>query len=211
MLGVYGGTFDPVHFGHLRTAMEVKETVELDEILFVLCGKPPHRTVSSVSSMHRLSMLQAAVEGVPGFKVDARELEREGYSYSFDTLASLRQEKEDRTLCLILGMDAFQGFASWYRWQEVFNLAHLLVMFRPGAELTFAEPLNVLVKDRRVSSVAELRRAPCGLISFQQVTQLDISSTRIRELIRQGNSPRYLLPDAVWAMIRENKLYQFCS
>lgn len=208
MIGVYGGTFDPVHYGHLRTALEVKEHLQLEEILFVPCAQPPHRTAPSASAEHRITMLKLGIHEMPGFRVDTRELEREGYSYTTDTLASLRQEDQDRTVCLIVGMDAFLGFPGWYRWQDLFELAHIVVMLRPGTDLSLTEPLESSVSERRVSKISALKSNQCGLVFFQPVTLLDISSTGIRNMIRQGDDPRYLLPDSVWAMIREKTLYQ---
>ncbi len=208
MIGVYGGTFDPVHIGHLRTALEIKEALQLEKVLFVPCGQPSHKNAPIACAEYRSKMLALAIHSVPGFQVDRREFNREGYSYTVDTLVSLRKDYKDKTLCLIVGMDAFLGISHWYRWQSLFDLSHVVVMFRPGSHQKFTEPLECLVKQRQTSTIATLRTKLSGLIFFQQVTQLDISSTRVRCMIRQGYSPRYLIPDKVWTMIREQNVYK---
>jgi nicotinate-nucleotide adenylyltransferase len=133
MIGIYGGTFDPVHFGHLRTALEVREALGLDEVRFTPCRQPPHR-VAVASPEAREKMLELALAKEAGFVLDRRELDRPGPSYMIDTLAALRAEwGADASLCLILGRDAFLGLPSWRRWNELTGLAHLVVMTRPGA------------------------------------------------------------------------------
>ncbi len=208
MIGVYGGTFDPVHVGHLRTALEIKEVLQLEKILFVPCAQPPHRKAPVICPESRARMLELAVRTQPGFHVERLEIEREGYSYTVDTLASLRKQYEDKILCLILGMDAFLGLPQWNRWQSLFDLSHLVVMCRPGTRKMFPEQLERVVDQRQTLTAATLRTRRNGSIFFQQVTQLDISATEIRNSIKQGYSPRFLLPENVWAMIQELKLYQ---
>ncbi len=209
MLGIYGGTFDPVHYGHLRTALEVKEALRLAELRLLPCRLPPHRGTPGASPAQRLRMLELALENAdPGFTVDKRELEREGPSYMVDTLASLREEHPVRPLCLIVGLDAFCGLPSWHRWRELFGLAHIAVMRRPGAaEPEWVEGLAEAVRDRRTEAAEDLRLSPAGCIVFVEVTQLAISATGIRRLLAEGKSPRYLLPDPVLAMIRAQGLY----
>lgn len=211
MIGVYGGTFDPVHIGHLQTVLEIKETLQLEQILFIPCAQPPHRKAPVVCAEYRARMLELAVRAQPGFHVDRQEIEREGYSYTVDTLESLRKQYEDKILCLILGMDAFLGLLHWYRWQSLFDLSHLVVMCRSGTRKTFPEPLECVVSQRQTLAAATLKTTQNGSIFFQQVTQLDISATEIRNRIQQGCCPRYLLPENVWAMIRELKLYNLNS
>ena len=210
MLGIYGGTFDPVHYGHLRTALEVKEALRLAELRFLPCRLPPHRGAPGASAEQRWQMLQLALaDAEPGFALDRRELQREGPSYMVDTLASLRAEFPGRPLCLIVGLDAFCGLAGWHRWRELFELAHLAVMRRPDApEPAWAGGLAEIVAQRRTQAVADLRLAAAGRVVFLQVTQLAISATAIRRLVGEGGSPRYLLPAAVLRMIVSQKLYQ---
>ena len=208
MIGILGGTFDPVHHGHLRCAVEVQQGCELRELWFMPCGQPPHRRLPLADAGQRLAMLEAATADQPGFTVDARELRRNGPSYTVDTLLSLREELPEAPLCLLLGMDAFLGLPSWHRWERIIELAHVIVMCRPGADPAPAPaPLRELLAARRVESARELRRRPAGGILLQTVTQLDISASRIRELIAHGRSVRYLLPDRVLEHIRRERLY----
>ena len=205
MLGIYGGTFDPIHYGHLRTALEVKQAVGLDELRLIPSRQPPHRGTPGATPEQRLALLRAALrDAEPGFRIDTRELERPGPSYMVDTLASIRAEIGLEPLCLIVGLDAFQ---SLHRWRDLFGLAHVVVMRRPGAELAFAEELQALLAERATEDARALRLQPCGAVHFVEVSQLDISATRIRADFAAGLSPRYLLPDPVLKMIRELGLY----
>ncbi|PKM45740.1 MAG: nicotinic acid mononucleotide adenylyltransferase [Gammaproteobacteria bacterium HGW-Gammaproteobacteria-1] len=207
-IGILGGTFDPVHFGHLRPALELLETLGLAEVRLIPCGQPPHRSPPRAAAAARLAMLELALAGQPGLRVDTRELERPGPSYMVDTLASLRAELGPTPLCLLLGTDALLGLPGWHRWQELVQLAHLVVMHRPGWELSAAPaPLAQLLAAQRVQDPAALTAQPAGAILFQPVTQLEISATAIRAMIAAGHSPRYLLPEAVWEWIRANELY----
>jgi len=208
-IGVLGGTFDPVHFGHLRSALELLESLALAEVRLIPCGHPPHRQPPVAPAAARLAMLELAAAGQVGLRVDARELERPGPSYMVDTLAALRAEVGATPLCLILGADAFLGLPGWHRWQELTELAHLVVMHRPGWELdhALAAPLAQLLALRRVHEAAALAAQPAGSILLAPVTPLDISATAIRAQIAAGRSPRYLLPDAVWDYIRSRGLY----
>lgn len=207
-IAVLGGTFDPIHDGHLRPALELLEDLDLAEVRFIPSSQPPHRKQPSATAEQRLTMLKLAVAGQPGFVVDERELRREGPSYMVDTLRSLRSELGERPLCLVLGMDAFEGLHNWHRWEEIPNLAHLLVIHRPGSGLTLSEVLGELLGERKLHHPQALREKPAGGILFHPVTQLDVSATRIREILAQGCSPRYLLPDQVWSYICERGLYR---
>lgn len=211
MIGIYGGTFDPIHYGHLRTALEVKEAAGLEEIRFIPCRIPPHRGVPGATPDQRLAMLRAAlVDAEPGFRIDTRELERPGPSYMVETLESLRSEIGSRPLCLIVGLDAFRGLPRWHRWRELFDLAHILVMQRPGPETDLPEPMRDLLRTRAVDSPAALRSRASGLVHLIPVTLLDISATRIRSAIGAGTSARYLTPDSVLELIRSLGLYRSC-
>lgn len=209
MIGIYGGTFDPVHYGHLRTAVEVKEAVGLDQVRFVPCQVPPHRGVPGAAPAQRLAMLRAALQDAePGFFIDTRELERPGPSYMVDTLASVRCEIGAEPLCLIVGLDAFHGLHRWHRWRDLFDLAHVLVMRRPGAAADSPEAMRILLRNRICTNALELRTSSSGLVHFVPVTQLDISATRIRSAIAAGASARYLTPDSVLGLIRTLNLYR---
>ena len=202
MIGILGGTFDPIHNGHLRTALDVMERLKLDELRLIPLRDPPHREQPSSTPEQRLEMVQAAVAEVPGLRVDRRELDRSGKSYSLLTLQSLRQELGDTPICLILGKDAFQGFPEWHKPDEILKLTHLVVMQRPGESWQNPYP------ERVTENPEDLRTNPGGKIYLQPVTQLQISSTKIREMLQAGRSPRYLLPEAVLAIIDRDKLYQ---
>jgi len=208
-LGILGGTFDPIHYGHLRPALELLETLQLAEVRFVPCRIPAHRSTPQVTAQQRLALVQLAVADQPGFVADDRELRREGASYMVDTLASLRADFGQKTpLCLIVGADAFQGLQTWNRWQDVAQLAHIVVMQRPGASQPLPPMLEEWTASRRIQDVFALRGKPAGSILFQLVTQLDISATHIRALLARGQSPRYLLPEAVLASIVDQGFYR---
>ena len=207
MIGVLGGTFDPIHFGHLRPALEVHESLGLQELLFIPSHVPPHRGAPAAAAGHRLAMVERAIAGVPGFRVDSRELDRSGPSYTVDTLRVLRGEiGAECPLLLIMGLDAFAGLDTWHRWREIPTLAHVVVARRPGS--TVPEDAAYLELAPATESRLALAGKASGLVSFQSVTQLDISATDIRERLGAGRSPRYLLPDSVWRYITEHQLYQ---
>ncbi|MGR9117055.1 MAG: nicotinate-nucleotide adenylyltransferase [Gammaproteobacteria bacterium] len=205
MIGVYGGTFDPVHFGHLRTALEVQEVFRLDELRLIPCFMPPHRDTPTAAADRRVTMLELAIEDYDRMKVDTREIDRGGPSYMVDTLASIRQEFGSQPILLFIGGDAFLNLTGWHHWQQLFELAHVVVMTRPG----FEQPkLNRFYQDRLAVSIESLQQAPSGCLFFQQVTALDISATAIRQMIAENRNPGFLLPDSVIEYIRKNKLYQ---
>jgi len=206
-IGIFGGTFDPIHYGHLRTAFELIQALRLSEVLFMPAGNPPHREVTIASSELRLQMVKAAIAGQAGFNVDDREIRRTGPSYSVDTLAELRAEMPDRSICLIVGMDAFLGLPKWHQWQDILKLAHLIVAHRPGWRAPTMGPLGELLVDGGTGRVDDLHENKAGKIFIHAVTQLEISSTEVRKLIAMGRDPRYLMPDAVRDIIQQSGCY----
>ena len=206
-IGIFGGTFDPIHYGHLRTALELKSLLELAKVHIVPCADPPHRTAPMSDGALRLRMVEAAIRNEPGFVADDRELKRAGVSYTIDTLASFRAELPGRSLCLLLGMDAFLGLPQWRRWRELTTLAHIVVAHRPGWEVPTTGTLGELLRDLRAPSVAELHSKAAGLIHVQPVTQLEISSTDLRDSLRAGRDPKFLVPDSVREIIIETECY----
>ncbi|EGV19439.1 nicotinate-nucleotide adenylyltransferase [Thiocapsa marina] len=209
MIGVLGGTFDPIHSGHLRPALDCFQALGLEEIRLVPLNVAVHRAPPVASSAQRLAMLEAAIAGQPGFVADPRELERPGGSYTYDTLISLRAELGgERPLCLLIGADAFAGFLGWHRPADILGLAHLVVMRRPGASEALDPALESFCSGRLRGRAGDLAETPAGRILFQSVTQIDVSATRVRELIRRGLSPRWLLPDAVISIIAAEGLYR---
>ena len=207
MIGIFGGTFDPIHYAHLRTALEVQQQLELAELRFIPAAIPPHRPQPLASPQQRLDMVRLAILNQPGMTVDGRELEREGPSYMVDTLASLRDELGEVPLVLILGMDALLGLPAWHQWTRLIELAHIVVMERPGAALPEQGELAELVRAHRSEEVACLAKEPAGTMLFVPVSQLAISATDIRARLATGTSPRFLLPDAVLDYILDEGLY----
>jgi nicotinate-nucleotide adenylyltransferase len=209
MIGILGGTFDPVHFGHLRPALEVTEALGLEQLRFIPCRIPPHRRMPVARSDERAAMVASAIAGEPRFVLDRREFFREGPSYSIDTLRSLRGEFGDGvSLCLIMGADAFAGLSSWYEWESITDLAHIVVCHRPGYAIEAADDMVAWVEAHRTEDRAELAAHPAGRLWYQPVTALDISATQIRELLQAGRDARYLLPESVRDIIREKGLYR---
>ena len=206
-IGVFGGTFDPIHYGHLRSAFEILQALRFDEVRFIPCGDPPHRGNTVADAGLRYRMVSAAIAGQDGFVSDDRELRRKGLSYSIDTLNSLREEFPDRSLGLIVGMDAFLGLPKWHRWDEILNVAHIIVAHRPGWKAPDRGPLGSLIAEHGTHQVDDLHQAMCGRIHIHAVTQLEIASTEIRELVAAGRDPRFLMPDAVRDVIKETGIY----
>jgi nicotinate-nucleotide adenylyltransferase len=210
-IGILGGTFDPIHFGHLRMAQELHDALELATIRFVPAARPPLRAAPQTSAAQRAEMVRLAIAGNAAFGLDLRELARTGPSYTFDTLSELRAELGSATpLALLLGGDAFLGLPGWHRWQELPQLAHLVVAHRPGAvpDATRMPPeLQALWQQRASAHPADLHRSPAGKIFLQRITALDISASHIRRTLQQGRSARYLLPDAVGDYIAAHRLY----
>jgi nicotinate-nucleotide adenylyltransferase len=207
-IGIFGGTFDPIHYGHLRTALELKVRLDLAAVHFVPVANPPHRSAPLNDGQLRLRMVQAAIRGEPGFVADDRELKRPGLSYTVDTLTSFRAELgADRPLCLLLGMDAFLGLPQWHRWRELLDLAHVVVAHRPGWEVPRVGELGNWVSTRAGPGAAALASRPAGFVHVQPVTQLEISSTDLRDTLRAGRDPKYLVPDGVRQIILETECY----
>ena len=209
ILGVFGGTFDPVHHGHLRPALEVMDALAPAEIAFVPNARPPHRETPGCSAGQRLRLLEVAIDGQPGFYVDRRELDRDGPSWTVDTLSSLREEHSGRSLCLLLGSDAFAGLPAWKNWRQLLSLAHLVVMRRPGYSLPVDADLREVVEKHQVDELTALHEQPAGCIYFHTVTALDISATLIRNQLHQQRSIQYLLPDKVREIIEQEGLYGY--
>lgn len=210
-MGIFGGTFDPIHYGHLRTAFEMLQALRFDEVRFMPCGKPPHRGEPKAVAAIRLEMVHVATEGQPGFVVDDRELQRDGPSYSVDTLTALRNEYPRRPLALIIGMDAFLGLPRWYHWQKILELAHIVVAHRPGWRAPDMGPLGELLAERGTHRIGDLHDTQAGHIFIHDVTQLEISSSEIRDLVAAGRDPRFLLPDAVRSVIERTGCYAATS
>jgi nicotinate-nucleotide adenylyltransferase len=203
-VGVFGGTFDPIHYGHLRPAQEAVQQLALAELRFVPAAQPPHRPSPQASAAQRLAMVELAIRGLPALRVDDRELRRGGLSYTVLTLESLRAELGNTPLCLLIGADQFRSFETWHRWQEIPDLAHLVVLNRPGAT---SGSLPAWARTRACDDFGVLRVAPAGRLAFLSVSPQDISATRIRAALARGESVQGLLPEVVLDYIRTNQVY----
>ena len=211
-LGLFGGTFDPVHFGHLRLAEESIAQLGLGGVRWIPAGQPPHRETPQVTAVQRLEMVLRSTAKNAEFSVDASEVEAAAPSYTVHTLERLRAELgTEQSLVLLVGADAFAGLASWRRWRDIFALAHIAVSHRPGFPVEISSLPHELAtefNDRRLTDVSGLKDAPAGRIATFAMTQLAISATQIRKLLANGLSPRYLLPDSVLDYIQHHQLYR---
>ena len=211
-IGILGGSFDPIHFGHLRLAQEARDFLNLSDVRFVPAGRPPHRGPAKVSDTHRMAMLDIATKNNPSFRVDSRELGNTEPTYTIDTLQSLRAEVGNEIpLVLFIGADQFLLMHTWKRWQELTKVAHLLVAMRPSTEPFSPHSLTAEVREwfqaRQSDDPRMATVKPNGYIFLLGLTPLAISSSVIRAALALGQSPRYLLPDAVLDYIRANQLY----
>ncbi len=211
-LGLFGGTFDPVHFGHLRLATELAEAFRLERVIFLPAGLPYHRGRSAhASSEERLTMLKLAIARDPRFDVDDRELRREGETYTYDTLAQIRAERgPDAVLVFLVGSDAFANIDTWHRWGELFDLAHFAVAIRGDDEAWQSKGPGAFPREvwpRITLNLREVLSAPSGKVMTFRMTPLAISSTALRELSAQGASIRYLTPDPVVEFVRSHRIY----
>jgi nicotinate-nucleotide adenylyltransferase len=202
-LGILGGTFDPVHNGHLRLAIEMRELLGLSEVKLVPALNPRLRDAPSIDAENRLRMLHAAVAGAGDLQVDDRELQRQGPSYTVDTLRSFREEFVDNPICLIVGMDAFVRFDQWHEWEALPELAHIAVAQRPGTAPPETGAVARLLETRKNDDPATLREDAAGRIIVCGIPGLDISATRIRALLGEGRSVRYLVPAPVHEILQE--------
>ncbi len=204
MIGIFGGTFDPIHYGHLRPAAEARDRLRLAEIRFLPAAVPPHRPAPVASAGDRRAMVEIAIRGMAGFRCDDRELRRAGPSYTVLTLAELRAELGATPLCLLIGMDQFLALETWHRWQEIPDLAHLVVLNRPGRE---PGELPSWARARRVPDPAVLSATPAGRLAFLPISPQDISASRIRMALARGESVDGLMPAAVLDHIHQKGLY----
>lgn len=209
-IGLLGGTFNPIHFGHLRMAQELADALNLDEVRFIPAANPPHKITPTVSAQQRVAMVQLAIDDNPLFKLDARELERAGASYTIDTLISLREELGSKaSLCLMMGSDAFTKLDSWHRWDELLNYCHIILVQRPNAKSEkLSDKMTAFLSQHYTENLDDLAEKTAGYIHMQAITTQDISATHIREKLATGNSAKYLMPDTVLAYIQQQQLYK---
>jgi nicotinate-nucleotide adenylyltransferase len=208
MIGLLGGTFDPIHYGHLRPAHDASRQLGLRALHLVPVAVPPHRPAPVADAGHRLRMVELGVAEFPGLVADDREIRRGGVSYSVTTLESMRAEMGTEPICLLLGADAFAGLPSWHRWDDLSQLAHMVVMTRPGFTASGTDA-PAWARPRICASPAELTRRPAGGVCFVTVAPLDVSASRLRQAIAHGAMPAAAeLPPAVWDYIRHHHLYR---
>jgi len=212
-IGILGGRFDPIHYGHLRLAQEAGEALRLAAVRLIPSGTPPHRGAPEAAAEHRLTMVRLAIADNPLLRVDECEMRREGPAYTVDTLTGIRDELGNtQPLALILGADAFIDLASWSRWQRLFELAHIVVAHRPGYPVeTWQHRMAPALAREYVTRCLEdplaVHERPAGGIVVLPIAELDIAASRLRLALRSGRSPRYLLPDSVLDYIRAHHLY----
>lgn len=206
-IAILGGTFDPVHHGHLRTALELKQILDLHQVRFLPCQQPVHKENSLASPAHRLQMLHIAIANEPSFVIDDRELQRDTPSYMVDTLTSLRKDFPDTPLVLIMGSDAFVNLASWKNWRQLIELAHIVVAIRAGKKMTLDSEMDRFLTAHQDLDYGCLHESLSGKVFLQFVTALDISSTAIRCQLEASYNPRFLLPDSVLDYIHQHHLY----
>jgi len=209
LVGILGGTFDPVHYGHLRSAVELVERLQLAQLRLMPSAKPPLRNVPQCSAEHRAAMVELAVAGEARLVCDARELKRAGKSYTIDSLIELRAELGSGTgLCMVMGCDAVLDITQWHRWRELLDWAHIVVIARPGWELPHVGEVAQWLSAHRVDNLHCLRQRQAGCITIEELRPLAISATEIRDILAAGRSARYLLPQSVLDYIEAHTLYR---
>lgn len=206
-IGILGGTFDPIHFGHLRMAIELYESLDLASVHIMPCFQPMHRKQPVASPHKRLAMVKCAVKNEHALYADDREIKRGGATYTIDTLLEIRAEMPDTPLCLLIGIDAFLGFASWHRANEILQHAHLIIAHRPNYQLPQTGVIAELLKSHLQHENAYIHGNQAGGILLRPITALEISATDIRKQIAMGRNPRYLLPDEVYDYIKQHGTY----
>lgn len=207
-LAIVGGTFDPVHSGHLRLALEVHQKLGFEQVSLMPCAQPGHRDQPGCTAEQRLQMVQLSIDNCAGLTVDDRELLRDGPSYMVHSLASLRQELgEQQSITLVMGTDALLGLNRWYQWDRLLGLANILVIQRPGWALEVEPWLKELLDNCQVEDVSELHQSAFGKLCLVALNPLDISATEIRRQLAQGQSPQFIMPDKVLDFINRHKLY----
>jgi len=206
-LALFGGTFDPVHYGHLRCADEARQKLKLKNLYLLPAGSPPHRNTPQATAKQRLEMLQLALPEFPQLEIDEREINRSGPSYMVDTLQELRAEFQQRPLLLLIGQDAASHLHSWFHWEQLFALAHIVILTRPGAKAEYRQDVAQQIQQRSDFDVQKLLRSEAGRVLRLEVASIDISATTIKSIIRLGRSPRLMLPESVLDYINENRLY----
>ena len=210
-IGFLGGTFDPVHFGHLRPALEIQQALNLQTLYLMPNYIAPHKSKSLATPEQRINMVELAIKTTSNLKINTQELLRESPSYTIDTLKLLREQHPDTSICFIMGMDSLIQFDSWYKYEDILKYCHIVVSHRPGWSPDFNEIINALLEKHQVQDPAQLHQRLFGAIYFQKTTQLDISSSQIRQLIASNQSIDFLTPQSVCSYIQNENCYQVKS
>ena len=206
-MALFGGTFDPVHYGHLRCADEVRQTLGLKTLYLLPAGSPPHRGQPQATVEQRLQMLQLACQEFPSLKIDDRETRRHGPSYMVDTLQEIRTSHGDQPILLLIGQDAANLLQTWYQWERLFELASLVILTRPGSHSRYTPEVAEQMRSRSVKAVHDLLNSTSGSVFHLQVESIDVSASKIKDYIRSGQDPGPMLPAAILEYIRQNRLY----
>lgn len=207
LIGLFGGTFDPVHYGHLHIAQAALQWAGFDQLRLIPCKQSPHRQMPVATEVQRLQMLRLAIKDLPHCVVDTCELERDAPSYTYDTVRIISREHRNSRLCYLLGLDAFQHFNHWFCWQEILERTHLLVIRRPGYAIEHNPETDALYNQHRIDDVQQLRQLPAGGIALIEVDAPAISATEIRRCLRSGCSVDEWIPKAVVDWLKENPVY----
>ncbi|MDW3094175.1 MAG: nicotinate-nucleotide adenylyltransferase [Gammaproteobacteria bacterium] len=208
-IGILGGSFDPVHFGHIKPSLELAEKFQFDSIRLIPCKISPFKDETFASAQHRWNMVSIIAGSSELFEADARELKRETPSFTYETLREIASEvASNSTLFWIMGEDALIDFPRWHQAEKIMQLCHVLVMRRPGYEVSQNVKTNAWLQPYMCDDVSKLSEKRYGYIYISNVELLDISSTKIRETVHAGEQPRFMLPGGVWNYIKRNNLYQ---
>lgn len=207
LLGVFGGSFDPIHLGHLNSIWELQQHIALDRVHFIPCAQSPLKSMSYAEPKHRVAMLELATQSQPNWHVDKREIERGGVSYMVDTMQSLHQDYPEHHLVLIVAMDIVSELSQWHEWHRLLDYGHLVIMTRANFSLPDMPHVKEL-QERTLIHIDELYKQKSGGVWWQPVTALDISATRIRQQCNKKMPPPYLLPEAVFHYIKQHQLYE---
>ena len=206
-IGFLGGTFDPIHFGHLRPALEIQEAIQLHSLYLMPNYIAPHKATSLATTEQRIEMVKLAIKDTPNLQLNTQELLRATPSYTIDTLKLLREQHPQSPICFIMGMDSLINFNTWYQYQDILNYCHLVVSHRPGWVPTFNATVSALLVEHQTQDVSQLHTSLNGCIYFQSTTQLDISSSQIRRLLADNKSIDFLTPNPVCHYIKEQNCY----
>lgn len=208
LLGIFGGTFDPIHNGHLNPVIEAAKEIGMNQVIMIPCHIPPHKEQPSTAPKLRLKMVELACEHNPLFSVDDRELKKHSHSYTIETLKSLRADYPDKSLCFFMGSDSFSKLNSWHKWQELMDYAHIIVCQRDSRNVVLSPEIEGLLKKFRTKNPRELLDKNHGYIFDAATSELEVSSTDIRDKIKSGENWAQHVPDSVYDFITTHRLYQ---